>query len=315
MERSIETALSARDVKWVALVAGEIRAGLPVLAGYDVHRVPTASWVRPKFVERLFANGVRGVLVVRDARGEAAARDGGRWVEARLAGERTPVLRPERMGKGSWCVVDFDPSRPAALTTLAGEFRRGPVRRVIPSRRTAIMASLVLAAMLTAMAVAPSHLRVVNPASLAPELVLSIKAFGERAATAAFPGVGSSGPLTNQAGGSPAVPGKGGLPGDAGKPVHMRGVMTEKPRRADVIVRLTIDGVTEERAFEAKGLSSDGPAIGEWRRVWDAGEHHVVVEIVPGSTQPVARWEGIVRATERRLSVVMYDPSAGFLVE
>jgi hypothetical protein len=40
-----------------------------------------------------------------------------------------------------------------------------------------------------------------------------------------------------------------------------------------------------------------------------------VVEIVPGGTQPVARWEGVVRAWERRLSVVMYDPSAGFLVE
>jgi ferredoxin len=309
MERAIETALTARSAKWVALMAGEIRAPYPPLPGYEVHRVPTASWVRPKFIERLFTTGVHGVLVVRDARAEAAARDGGRWVSDRLTGERKPVLRPERVGSGRWCVFDFDPSRPAELTRAGDDFQRGPMRQRMPSPRTAVMASLALAAVLMTIAVAPSHVRVANPAPTTPELLLSIKAFGERAA---FAGARASGPLSNNAGGTPVVPDD---PADAGKPVHMRGVVTEKPRRADVIVRLTIDGVTEERAFAAKGLSSDGPAIGEWRRTWRAGEHHVVVEIVPGRAQLVARWEGTVRAAERRLSVVTYDPTAGFVIE
>ena len=95
----------------------------------------------------------------------------------------------------------------------------------------------------------------------------------------------------------------------------MRGVVTEKPRRADVIVRLTIDGVTEERAFTAKGLSRDGPAIGQWRKPWDTGEHHVTVEIVSGVGIPPVRWDGMIRSAERRLSVVTYDPTAGFIVE
>ena len=326
MERAIEAAQAVGNSKWVALVGGEIRGPLPVLPGYTIHRVPTASWVRPKFVERLITRGVRGVLVVRDARGEAAARDGGRWVEARLAGERKPVLRPERIAGGRWCVVDFDPSRPASLSGVAERFCRGPVRRGEPPRRTAILAAIALAGVLTVAAVAPSHLRVVNPAVATPELVLSIKAFGERVARpeAAVSGLGSDrdgGPPFNQmgaaaaglvfdpAGGTPAAP------GDAGKPVHMRGVVIEKPRRADVIVRLTIDGVREERAFPAKGFSRDGPAIGEWRRAWEAGEHQVVIEIAPGGTAPVARWQGTLRAVERRLNVVMYDPNAGFTVE
>jgi hypothetical protein len=95
----------------------------------------------------------------------------------------------------------------------------------------------------------------------------------------------------------------------------MRGVVTAKPRRADVVIRLTVDGVTEERAFAAKGFSHDGPAMGEWRRAWAAGAHRVVVEIVPGGTERVARWEGTLQGVERRLNVIMFDPSTGFVIE
>jgi hypothetical protein len=248
--------------------------------------------VRPKFIERLFATGVRGVMVVRDARTEAWARDGGRWVEARLAGERTPVLRLDRAAGGRWCVIDFDPSQPESLVQAAQEFRAGAHRRRNPSRRISLIACAAVAAALTVGAVAPSDLRVVSPASGTPELVLSIKAFGARVQSAALDAAA-----------------------EAAKPVHMRGRVTEKPRRADVIVRLTIDGAAEERVFRAKGFSHDGPAIGEWRRKWAPGEHQVLVEVVPGGTDPIARWEGSLRATERRLSVVLYDPTSGFTVE
>ena len=301
MEREIVAAQRERSSQWVALMASEIRGTLPALPDYAVHRVPTASWVRPKFVERLFASGVRGVLVVRDARGEAAARDGGRWVAARLAGERKPVLRPERTAGGTWCVIDFDPSRPAELARVAQEFRRGPVLHPAVSNRTKLIAALAVAAVLTVAAIAPSHLRVVNPAPPAAELVLSIKAFGARsvptAPTNSFPGT------------TPALALDAA---EAAKPVHMRGVVTTKPHRADVVVKLTIDGKTQERAFPAKGLSHDGPAIGEWRTLWNEGTHDVVIEIVRGGAEPVARWSGSLRAMQRRLNVVMYDPNMGF---
>jgi hypothetical protein len=296
MERAIETAAAAGGLTWVALVAAEIRGGLPRLDGYEIHRVPTASWVRPKFLERLFAGSVRGVLVVRDARAEAAARDGGRWVSARLTGERKPVLRPERVGSGRWCVVDFDPSRPRELARMASEFRSGAVRRVAPASWIALTSAAVLTVALTFAAVGPSHLRVVNPTPQTPELVLSFKAFGERGER--LPGA--------QAAESAA---------ELAKPVHMRGGVTTKSRRADVIVKLTIDGMTETRVFAAKGFSNDGPAIGEWRRPWAPGEHQVSIEILRGETVPALTWAGSIQAVERRLNVLTYEPSGGFVLE
>ncbi len=61
----------------VALVATDTVGGMTFfdhavwqarLPDYLVHTVPTASWVRPKFVERLLAAGVSRVLIVRVAR-------------------------------------------------------------------------------------------------------------------------------------------------------------------------------------------------------------------------------------------------------
>ncbi len=296
IERETAAATVANGSRWVAFVAGEIRSDLaPELAGFQVHPVPTASWVRPKFLERLFTQGMRGALVVRDARAEAAARDGGRWVAERLTGERAPVLRPERAGAGVWAVVDFDPSRPDELARTAAVFRgmaASGVRRHRPSRAAAVTACILLVGAIAAAAVWPSHLRVTNPASGEPQLVISFKAFGEKQEASAPDPVA-----------------------EAAKPVHMRGASTGKPRRADVVVRLTIDGVTDERVFGAKGVSRDGPAIGEWRQSWAAGEHRVVVEILTGGDAVPQRWEGTMRARERRLNVVSFEPASGFVVE
>src|SRR5690606_25408492 len=124
IESEIAATRAAGGAQWVAFVAGDIDSGLALfeltrwrerLPGYQVHYVPTASWVRPKFVERLLKSGVGGGLVVRDARGEPLARDGGRWVSVRLAGLREPVYRPQRAGGSeAWCVADYDPSEPAS---------------------------------------------------------------------------------------------------------------------------------------------------------------------------------------------------------
>lgn len=303
--REIDEALTRERPAWVALVAADIpNAGCfsgtgewrQRLAGFEVHAVPTASWVRPHFVERLLAGGVRGVLVVRDATAEASARDGGRWVEARLAGNRQPAYRPERAGAGggAWRVVDFDPARPHELARIATEFKSGIVGAARRGRWQGVVTLLAMATLLTAVMLAvvgPSRLRVINPGSAGPELVFSFKALGERAEMGAP---------------DPAA--------DAAKPVHMRGGATGKARRAPVVVRLTIDGVAEERSFAAKGVSHDGPAIGELRRAFAPGERHVAIEILTGGNA-VLRWEKTVFAVERRINVVTYEPGVGFRLE
>lgn len=296
IERAVVAGLEAGREPAVALVAAEVPAAGAVLpAGYQVFRVPTASWVRSSLVERLGELGVRAVLIVRDARGEAWARDGGRWITARLAGERAPRLRPARAGDMAWQVADFDSARPAELARVAGALRGGTA---IPGRRraavTMVAATLLLALVATALAVLPSHLTVTNPAAAEPELVVSFKAFGAL---------------------QPTGGGAAEAPADDQRPVHMRGRTTAKPHRTPVTVRLTIDGYSEERTFAAKGFSRDGPAVGEWRRPWTAGEHEVEVAIMAGGEHPPAIWRGRLTAERRRIQVILFDPVEGFSLD
>jgi len=189
----IAAARSTGDSGWVAFVAGDNDGGLALFAaahwrerlpGYQVHFVPTASWVRPMFVEQLLKSGAQGILIVHDARAEAAARDGNRWVLARLTGERKPVYRPERAGASTaWRVVDFDPARPNDLQSAAGAFRtNGTSAASTPRPRQPIfvaLASALLALAIALVTVGPSRLSVRNPAPDTPEFVFSFKALGE----------------------------------------------------------------------------------------------------------------------------------------
>ena len=95
----------------------------------------------------------------------------------------------------------------------------------------------------------------------------------------------------------------------------MRGRTTTKPHRAAIVARITVEGATEERSFAAKGVSHDGPAIGEWRWPPDAGERDVTIEIVTGGAMPVQRWTSRIPAEPRRLSVVTFEPAQGFRLE
>jgi ferredoxin len=306
IENDIAAAQSADGPGWVAFVAGDIDSGLALfsatrwrerLPGYQVHFVPTASWVRPKFVEQLLKSGVQGILIVRDARAEAAARDGNRWVHARLVGERKPVYRPERANDSTaWSVLDFDPARPHDLQKAAVALRTARTNDVSPRRRphplSVACAASLLAIAIAIVTVGPSRLLVRNPSPEQPEFVFSFKALGEFAESA-----------------SPDAA------ADAARPVHMRGRSTAKPYRSNVTVRLTIDGVTKERTFRAKGISRDGPALDEWRHALAPGEHTVAIELQAGTQSAPLRWSGTIHGEMRRIHVVTYDPDGGFRVE
>ena len=306
IENEITAAVAAGGSPWVALIAGDIDNGLALFAAprwrkrlphYEVHFVPTASWVRPMFVEHLLKQGAQGVLIVRDARSEAAARDGNRWVSARLEGTRTPVYRSDRAGGSTaWQVVDYDPARAINLEVQARAFRSGESRvSVPPSRRhpvTTVIAGGLLALVIAIATVGPSHLRVTNPEPANPEFVFSFKAFGDHVTENTVDAAE-----------------------DAKKPIHMRGRSMSKPQRSPVVVRLTINGVTEERSYRAMGISKDGPALDEWRHPLSAGEHTISIELITGPASAPLRWEDTVQAQPRRLHVVTFEPDARFRVE
>jgi hypothetical protein len=286
----------------VALVAADAMGGMDFFAlaawrerlpGYQVHAVPTASWVRPKFVERLLSAGVARVLVVRDARAEAAARDGNRWIADRLAGVRAPAFRPARAGNASdgWRVVDFDPSDPGRVAAEAADFAKTetPARPTWTVRRSVALAAVLVLVMVAA--VGPSHLRVTNPEPVEPELIFSFKAFGEPE-------------------NAPAA-----ARDESNVPVHMRGAPAGKPVRSPVRVRLTIGDRVEERSFAAKGISHDGPAIDVWRQPLPEGRVTVTIDLFKGEATPPLRWTTDLEARPRHLYVVTYDPNDGFRLE
>jgi ferredoxin len=301
IEAAAAAALAQQEPVWLALVAADCAAigangGTPdnLLPGYTVQSVPTAGWVRPQLVERLLRAGVAGVLVVRDGRGEAPAREGNQWVADRLTGARTPVFRPDRAGAGVWRVVDLLPGGLTELRRVAAAWRAGAQEASGWTgwrRAGACAACVMLVAALVTLAVGPSHLRVRNPAPAGPELVFSFKAFGDVTA----------GTLVDPA-------------EDAGRPVHMRGRALAKPDRADVEVRLWVDGVAAARTFRAKGISRDGPALGAWRLPVEPGARQVAIEVLTGPDAPALRWEGVIDARARRLHVITFDPRTGFIV-
>lgn len=315
IQQAAKQALDSGATVRVALVACDAVGGLDFFAAaawrarlpdYQVHPVPSASWVRPKFVERLLASGVTRVLIVRDARAEAAARDGNRWISERLAGTREPAFRAARAGgpqsSEAWRVLDFDPSAPGNLSRAAALFAAPSpsVATTLPTtpetadtwnfRRVGTLA-LVFSGILAA-TIGLSHLRVANPEPSGPEFAFSFKVFGERETAA------------------PAA-----TTTDTSVPIHMRGAPTAKPHRAPVRVRLTIDGVAEERVYTAKGISHDGPAIDVWRLPLGSGAHDVEIEVQLGGEAPPLRWSGRIEARERHLTVVTYDPADGFREE
>lgn len=305
IQQRAESAMDQGEPVWLALVAADSEGGVPYfqkaiwekrLPGYQVECIPTASWIRSKWLERLMKKGLKGVLIVRDGRIDTAqARDGNRWIAERLSGERKPVFRPSRSdGNQNFKVVDYRPGQSREVERLAAEFKDG-VEGTREHRRGGVRvyasAALVIAAVLAA-AVWPSHLQVSNPADPRPELVFSFRSFGEL-----------KDPETDTS------------EEDDSRPVHMQGRATAKPERHPVTVRLHVDGETEEQLFRARGISRDGPAIDELRRFLQSGEREVAIELIRGPEAEAERWSGTIAAEARRLHVITYEPGSGFRVE
>lgn len=290
---------------FLALVAADIDGGFAhfqgdrwrnLLPGYHVEPIPTASWIRPKFVERLLHGGTNGVLIIRDTRAEAAARDGNQWVLHRLEQARTPHFRHARAGDGGgrWHVADFNAARQSALAAEAAAFRDSvaPAPAPRPGRLRTVIGGIVLAFLIAAVTIGPSHFRVANPAPSEPELVLSFRVLGDMMKTQELDEAAQ-----------------------AKLPVHMRGRSATKPRRSPAEITLTIDGKSETRTFQPKGISHDGPTTGEWVLPLTPGSHAVQVEIKRGPESAPEVWTGAINAEPRHIHVITYTPTDGFRLE
>lgn len=303
MRQRAEARLGAGEPVWIAFVSADSEGGVPYfqkaiweqrLPGYQVEVIPTASWLRPKWLERLFKAGVSGILIVRDGRKDLAqARDGNLWIGERIAGQRSPAFRPQRAGgQAKFELVDYVPGQLRSLQEVSRQFRQGIEKGEAPAKpilRSWLFAAVVVGLLLVA-AVGPSHLKVTNPADPSPELVFSFRAFGE------------------------LIHAEQEQVFDPSRPVHMQGRSTAKPERHPVTVRLTVDGVTLERSYRARGISRDGPAIDEWRLPLATGMRQVEIELFKGDEVRFT-WSGNIEAQKRRLHVITYEPDSGFRLE
>lgn len=260
------------------------------LPGYRVVRVPCIGWVQMTSIERALHRGAARVLLVSCPPESCHFREGVRWTEQRLAGEREPGFREQRFDAARVQLVALGAGREGQLFAAA----LGPVAR--PPRRgqklrwlvTSLAATIVLSAVVAGANLLPYS----TPTSPEPRLVVSFK----------HPGATDTAcrPISAEE--------------QAKQPAHMRRAETCERSRNPVRLRIWVDGrVLSERAYEPQGLWKDGNSVAIEEFPLAVGRHRVKVEL--GDTAAADAWphseerELELRPFERR--VVLFEKKRG----
>jgi len=307
LEAWVQATAAAGKTPALALVCANTEGGWDLfdrvgwsrrLPGYEVRPVPCAGWVEPKLIERLIGKGAAAVLIVGCGSSEAFAKEGNRWIHARLDGTREPSFRPNRADPHKVAHVIFDPLQPARLTAAAQRLRDGgpatePVRR---RRAGGWLAGTLLTAVMLAVVLVVSDAPFRNPVPAEAEFVFSFQAHGDWLETAPAATVD---------------------PAEDTRPVHMRAALPAQRTRAPVLVRLEVDGRTIEQTYQPKGLKSDGASVGELRVPLNPGNHAVTVTLLTNQDPTAAPkvWRGTIEAKERHLNVLSFESARGFELE
>ncbi len=264
------------------------------LPGYRVMPVICSGWVHPLTIERAIRHGAKGVLIVSCGSVEPQYREGPSHTHSRMAGEREPKLRHEKIDASRVKTVQFDRTRVADLTRTAEEFRQHGRRTPQKSRQWAV--AVAVAAALLATIGAGSKVGYAGGSSNGPELVVSFKHAGRTGEHCRK--------LTED---------------DKAKlPPHMRTNEICERGRASVRLRVEIDGVERvQKSFVPKGLRGDGPSIAVEHIALTPGSHKVVVAI--GESHDPNEWthryEKTITASEHGRIVVLFDKNDGFTTE
>ncbi|MFW5875300.1 MAG: hydrogenase iron-sulfur subunit [Myxococcota bacterium] len=305
MDAFVERAAREGSAPHIAfLCADSAAAGLEIdpatgrcdaLPGYLCWAVPCAGWVHALTVERALRHGAAGVLIAACGEGECTFREGGAWTELRMAGRREPGLREDKVDPDRVRILRLDRGQHATLKREAEAFRHGDrsraVRRRPPTLQVAAGVGLALA--VTAVTAVASDFPYRAPPMDRPELVVSFKhpgATGENCRT-----------LTEAE--------------KAELPVHMRRDEVCERGRADVRLRVRIDGdVVHQQGYEPRGLFGDGNSVAIVRLPVEPGERRV--EIALGETSDPTEW---THRSSKRLEfedgsrrVVLFGRGSGF---
>jgi ferredoxin len=129
----LRDALAHGEAPHIGFICGESAgAGLevdpttgisPELPGYRLLHIPCAGWVHPLMIERAIRRGAAGALIVACGPGQCLYREGALWIEQRIAGEREPYLRTEKIASEKVAMLGLDRTRKAELIERASALR------------------------------------------------------------------------------------------------------------------------------------------------------------------------------------------------
>jgi len=163
IEGWLRDALAQGEAPHIGFICGESAgAGLdvdpttgisPELPGYRLLHIPCAGWVHPLMIERAIRHGAAGVLIVACGPGACLYREGALWTEQRIAGEREPFLRTEKVASEKVSMLGLDRTRKAELIEAAGALRadRSTPPRNSPGPLTSLIAATLVALVFAAL--------------------------------------------------------------------------------------------------------------------------------------------------------------------
>lgn len=273
------------------------------LEGWRVKAVPCAGWVQALTLERALRRGAKHILIVGCTSEDPHYREGVKWTELRLAGEREPVLRRHKINAEGVYFATYNRSEKHRLIAAATALRNSEPGELSPprapeySRARRIFGGVLVAGALAVPLALLSDAPSLVPTSTAPELVVSVKFRPDT--------VRDCRPMTQAE--------------IASTPRHMQSRDATICERSlpDVRVGVWIDGEPHsQRVYAAKGLSSDGPSIGTEHIALSPGAHQVSVRI--GNTaepnQWSDRWDGELNFELGRRQVILYENRDGFII-
>jgi quinol-cytochrome oxidoreductase complex cytochrome b subunit/coenzyme F420-reducing hydrogenase delta subunit/Pyruvate/2-oxoacid:ferredoxin oxidoreductase delta subunit len=265
------------------------------LPGYRVARVPCAGWVHPLLIERAVRHGAEGVLVVTCEPGECQYREGAEWTRQRLAGEREPVLRTDKVPLEQVRMLSLARTRGRELVSSARSFRDGQLQTQASLRAPALtgLAAALLALIVAGLVGLVSDLGYAAPPVAGSELVVSFSHPGRVSEDCRA--------LTPEE--------------QAERPIHMRQAEVCERRRAPVRLAVALDGTPiVETSFPPGGIWGDGNSVAIERIPIEPGEHRVRVSI--GESTDPEEWgfsdERMLEFDTEVRRTVVFDRVAGF---
>ncbi len=230
----------------------------PYLPGFRIQEVPCIGWLHPLTVERLLKRGTPGVLLAACESGYCKHREGPKWTRLRFAGERKPFFRADQVDPDKVKIIEIKSGAGKELSRAAAAFRHGEEPAKKRTGKLIYLSAVAATLLILALTWLPSDLFYRTAAPPDPQLVVSFKHAGQVKE--------SKKELT---------------PEELAKlPVHMRKAQVTERTRADVRLRVFVDGVEVlSKSFEPGGLMKDMNSVGVEKIAMIPGDHLIAVDL------------------------------------